>query len=281
MFVGNSLGIVYALAASLIWGGADFNGGLASRRSNVFQVLVLSTFSGIILLILGVIWRAETPPSWTTIAWAASAGFFGSLGLACLYQAISLGNIATVAPTAAVIGAAIPVLFGILSAGIPHPWQLSGFALAFAGIWLVTKPAISAVKGSSRGILLAWAAGINFGLFFILIAQVDTSKLFFSLIVTRTVSLTIAVIMLKARHLPMPALKSNPIALVAGVLDALGNILFMLAKQNARLDVATVLSSLYPVVTVILAYLVLKEAISRPQWVGAGLCFIAIAMISV
>jgi drug/metabolite transporter (DMT)-like permease len=92
--------------------------------------------------------------------------------------------------------------------------------------------------------------------------------------------LVTAVTTLAVRRVPFPGLASNPVGLLAGVLDAGGNVLYMMAGQHVRLDIAAVLSSLYPVATVALARLVSREAITPTQWVGAGACLVAVLLIT-
>lgn len=280
MFSADWLGILFALTAALAWGDGDFNGGLAARRSDQFHVLTLSTFSGTVMLVaFAVLWREPLPSPGSTL-WAALAGASGAVGVGTLYYALSLGSAATVAPTAGVVGAVLPVAFGIFTAGLPGANRLLGFALAFIGIWLVSRSS-AADQGRRRGFGLAVLAGVSFGCFFILIAQVEPGAVFTPLIVARCVSLGVAVLLVRARGLPLPSLASNPTALVAGLLDAGGNVFYLLARQSTRLDMAVVLSSLYPAITVLLARVVLKERVSRVQWLGVAVCLAAIGFIVV
>jgi drug/metabolite transporter (DMT)-like permease len=274
-------GILFALASALTWGSADFNGGLAARKSNVFQVLFLSSFSGILLLIVCLIGRVEGQPSFASLLWAAASGISGAIGLALFYYGLSLGNTVAVAPTAAVIGAALPVAFGSLSEGTPRFLQLGGFVLAFLGIWFITQSSSTASGTAQSGFWIAVLAGIFFGGFFIFIGQVETGKVFIPLLISRTCELLVALLLLFARKIPFPSPWSNKLALLTGLLDAGGSILFVLAKQFSRLDQTVVLSSLYPVVTVFLAYLLLKEKVSLSQWVGVVLCFSSVVLITI
>lgn len=276
----NFLGIFLALTSAFVWGSGDFSGGLATRRSHQFHVLALSTLSGIVvLLVFAGLWR-EALPSPRSDIYAMLAGVSGALGIAALYRALSLGNTAIVAPTAAVIGAALPVGFGILTAGMPSAPRLVGFVLAFLGIWLVSQSSTPSKVMLQRDFALACMAGVSFGGFFILIAQVEAGKVFMPLVVSRCMEFATALILLRLYRMPMPALNSNPTALLAGVLDVGGNIFYLLAKQYTRLEVAAVLASLYPVITVLLANLVLKEKVSLSQWLGVGVCLAAIALIT-
>jgi drug/metabolite transporter (DMT)-like permease len=277
----NLLGIFLALTSAVIWGSGDFSGGLATRRNHQFHVLVLSTLSGIVvLLVFAGLWR-EALPSLRSNIWAMLAGVSGALGIAALYRALSLGNTAIVAPTAAVIGAALPVGFGILTAGMPSTLRLAGFVLAFLGIWLVSQTSTPRQVELRQGFLLACLAGVSFGGFFIFIAQVEAGKLFTPLVVSRFMEFATALVLLRLYRMPLPALNSNPIALLAGVLDVGGNIFYLWAKQFTRLEVAAVLASLYPMITVLLASLVLKEKVARNQWLGVGVCLAAIVLITV
>jgi drug/metabolite transporter (DMT)-like permease len=277
----NLLGIFLALTSAFVWGSGDFSGGLAARRSHQFQVLALSTLSGIfVLLIFAGLWH-EALPSLRSDIYAMLAGVSGALGIAALYRALSLGNTAIVAPTAAVIGAALPVGFGILTAGMPAALQLVGFILAFIGIWLVSRSSTPGKVVLQHGFALACLAGVSFGGFFILIAQVEAGKVFNPLVVARGMEFVTALVLLRLYRMPLTAINSNPTALLAGVLDVGGNIFYLLANQYTRLEVAAVLASMYPLVTVILASLVLKERVSPNQWLGVVACLAAIALITV
>jgi len=275
------IGIGLALISALVWGSGDFTGGLAARRSSQYQVVALSAFSGLaILLLAAVVWR-ESFPSLPGILFSALGGAGGALGIAALYRALSLGHNASVAPTAAVIGAALPVVSNALIEGPPGTLKLIGFGVALLGICLVSLPSGPAGKISRQGFLLACLAGVGFGCFFIFLGQVEQGKIFTPLIVARTFTLLVGILLVKWNRLPLPFLRSNGLALLAGILDAGGNLFYILAKQYTRLDIAAVISSLYPASTVLLAGIILKERISPVQRLGVLVCLLAIAMITV
>ncbi len=264
-----------------MFGGGDFSGGVATRRQHQFQVLALSAIVSIALLgALALLWR-EAMPSARSVLWAAAAGAAGSLGLAALYRGLSLGNAAIVSPTAGVIGAALPVVFAALTEGLLPPVRMIGFVIAITGIWLVTRVSSEQGPSSHQSLLLATLSGIAFGAFFILIAQVEAGSVFLPLMFAKAAAIGIALALLRLKGLPLPTPCSNPTALVAGLLDASANALYLLASQLTRLDVAVVLTSLYPAGTVLLARVLQKEPISRLQWVGVSLCLAAIALIVV
>jgi len=274
-------GIFFALASALTWGCADFAGGLAARKNNVFRVLALSSFSGICLLILCLVGHLKIHLSFYEVIWAAASGVSGAIGLALFYYGLSLGNTVVVAPTAAVIGAAFPVAFGSLSEGLPKFFQLLGFVLAFLGIWFVSQSSFSAIGNVKTEFWIAVLAGLFFGGFFICISQVGSSQVITPLLISRTSELLVALSFLLIRRIPLPAIGLSKLAWLTGLLDAGGSILFLFARQQTRLDVSVVLSSLYPVVTVFLAYLLLKEKISSSQWVGVALCFSSVVLITI
>ncbi len=271
-------GILLALLSALVWGSGDFVGGAATRRSHPLQVLGLSATSGIVMLaVLALI--TETAPSAASLAWAAAAGLTGAIGIAALYQGLAVGGAAMVAPVAAVVTAIIPAIFTAFAVALPSALQVSGFLAALAGIWLVTR-APGTEQTSRAGLNLALLAGVGFGAFLILIAHVESGLVFAPLVVARTVTLATAVVLMRLRKVTFPSPVSNHLALVAGVLDAGGNVLFVLARQHTRLDVAAVLSSLYPVATVVLARIVWREPVTRLQWAGIGVCLLSVALMA-
>jgi drug/metabolite transporter (DMT)-like permease len=275
------LGALSALLSAIIWGSGDFSGGQAVRRSSIFQVLALSSLSGLVILAAGAVLLHDPFPSPQGLVFALLSAAAGSVGLTTLYSALSQGHTAIVAPTSAVIAATLPVLVGILSHGLPPPLRLAGFGLALAGIWLVSQSAAPGGAVSKRAFLLGCLAGAGFGGFFIFIAQADANPLFTPLVVARSVYFCIGLVLLKINRQPLPKLRANPIALLAGVLDATGNVFYLLARLYTSLEIAVVLSSLYPAATVLLARLVVKEKISRLQWLGLGVCLAATILITV
>lgn len=277
----NLLGIMMAFLSALVWGSADFTGGMATRRRDQYQVLVLSALCGLGLLIIAALIFRESFPTWNGVFWAALAGLSGTVGIAALYKGLAIGESAVVAPTSAVIGAGLPVAFGFLIDGLPDPLRLIGFLLAFVGIWIVSQTSTEKTGEHRKGFLLAVVGGLGFAGFMIFMSRVDSAKVFTPLIVSRVMVLAGAWFMLKITNKSFPVVRGNWISMLAGALDAGGNIFFMLAKHFTRLDTAVVLSSLYPAATVILTGLILKERISLKQWGGVIVCLAAIILITI
>jgi drug/metabolite transporter (DMT)-like permease len=164
--------------------------------------------------------------------------------------------------------------------GLPSLIQVAGFALALVAIGLISRP--GGASGPPKGIGLAVLAGCGFGCFFILISRVSPGATFWPLAVARLSSVVLAVIVMRARgRLGLPGRNVAPLVLLAGTLDALGNAFFVLAAHSGRLDVAAILSSLYPAATVVLAMIVLRERATRIQAVGIALVILAVPLIAV
>lgn len=275
------LGILSGLIAAFVWGGADFSGGLAARKQNQFQVLVSFGLSGMVVLITATLIRREGMLTIPSIFWAACAGLSGVFGVAALYRGLSMGNAVGIAPSAAVISTGLPVIYSLLIEGSPKLTQFIGFGLALVGIWITSGSNSFQFGGKDKqSWILALVAGIGFSGFFILIDQVESGKIFSPLVVSRFISLIVAISMVNLQHIKMPALFSNPVALLAGVMDAGGNVFYMIAIQFTRVDIAVVLTSLCPAVTVILSAIILKEKITRLQWSGVVACLIAAILIA-
>jgi len=271
--------VIFGLAASLCWGSGDFNGGLASRRSNASSVVIAAYAVGFVLLVaLALLWK-EPLPSSNDLVWGGIAGLAGAIGLIAFYSALSIGRMGIAAPVSAVLTAALPVLFSVFTEGLPSLLQLSGFVLALLAIVLISRP--ERAKGRPRGIGLALLAGCGFGCFFILISRVSPAATFWPLAMARFTSVLFLLIMVAIRRQPMlPKMTVAPLVLLAGTLDAIGNAFFVLAAHTGRLDIAAILSSLYPAATVLLAALFLRERLTRIQTAGILLALVAIPLIS-
>src|SRR5262249_21150032 len=162
--------IAFGLTSALTWGIADFSGGLATRRTPVLTVVLLSQSTGLVLLIVLATLRGEAAPTLSDVLWGASAGIVGQLGVLAVYRAMAIGQMGVAAPIAAVLSAAMPVVVGSLTQGLPDGLHLLGFMLALIGVWFISRP--HPEIGRPAGLELAIVAGLGFGGFLIFIAQV-------------------------------------------------------------------------------------------------------------
>jgi drug/metabolite transporter (DMT)-like permease len=179
---------------------------------------------------------------------------------------------AVVAPVSAVLSAALPVAWSAVTAGMPSAPKLAGFALGIAGIWLVARAGAS--EGGRAGLALALVAGCGFGGFLILMHRGAEGGTFWPLAAARATSLVLALVAALVRRRPFaPAWPAAPLVALSGALDAGGNAFFVLASQAGRLDVAAVLSSMYPASTVLLAAAVLRERVTRRRESASPRCW--------
>jgi drug/metabolite transporter (DMT)-like permease len=270
--------IFFGLAASASWGAGDFSGGLATKRASVISVIAFAHAVGLVILLLLALAARETFPPLIDLIWGGAAGLAGAFGLMAFYQALAGGRMGVAAPITAVVAALLPVLVGIVNDGLPDQIHLLGFALAILSVFLVSYSV--GTTWTSNGLGLAVIGGIGFGLFLVLINQVKADVVFWPLVAARAASTTVMLLLVFKRRLPLPTERKLWLPmLVAGTLDAMGNAFFVLAAQAGRLDVAAILSSLYPAMTILLARLILKESLGRVQIVGIVLALVAISLI--
>jgi drug/metabolite transporter (DMT)-like permease len=257
----------FSLAAVCAWGTSDFLGGYASRRTNAFLLTTVVNVGGL-LLVATLAAASHVPlPSGRSIAWVVTGGILGGTGLAIFYRALAMGKMGLTAPVAAVLGAAIPTIVGIVTEGLPGAVRIIGFLLAGTALWLISR-----TEDGSRpeGIGLAVIAGIGFAAFYLCIRQAGPGSALWIASFTRIGGLlitgTIVLLQRSPRQLTTAAVGWG---VLTGCLDSLGTTMFVRASQTGRLDAAVVISSLYPAVTVLLARLILKEHFTH--WKAAGM----------
>jgi drug/metabolite transporter (DMT)-like permease len=270
---------LYGLVAIFCWGTSDFLGGFASRRSDPFFITTLAHGSGLILMLALAVGTHATLPARGNAIWAMAAGASGGLGLALFYKALSTGHMGLNAPVAAVLGAAIPTTFAILTEGVPGALTMVGFVLAAVGIWLISRQ--EGDSGSKDGLGLSLLAGLGFAGFFICINRTGSAAALWSAAESRIASFAlVGLIALLAGRKKTLEQVSTQWALLAGCLDATGTFFFIRADQTGRLDTAVVLTSLYPAITVLLARVLLKEHFSRWKAVGIFAALLAVPLIA-
>jgi drug/metabolite transporter (DMT)-like permease len=282
------LAIIFGLAAAIGWGAGDFSGGLASRRGDLYLVILISQLVSLLLLALLAVLSGETVPDSGDLLIGGLAGVVGAIGLIGLYRALASSAMGLVAPVTAVVAAGLPVIAAALTEGLPLPRHLLGFAAALAGVWFISRGGDSA-KGMvvhPRDLLLPLFAGATFGTFFILIDQVSDRAIYWPLVAARVASITFISATIFANRLRYRGTTKRlgsgqlPLIFLTGLLETSGNVFFALATAAGRLDIAAVLASLYPAGTVLLAWFVLKEKLAPWQWVGVAASLLAIVLIA-
>lgn len=306
----NIWAIAAGLTSAFFWGAGDFAGGLAGRRAAAVRVVLASQLLGLLPLIgLGLILRQPWPLS--SALWiGVVAGLAGSVGLLLLYLSLARGVMGVAAPLTAVAAGGLPLLVGLFTEGLPGGPQLAGFALALAAIWVIAQPA-GVGRLRPGDIWLPLLAGVGFGIFLAMMGRLpDEIGFVWPLVAGRAGSIGLmAVVLLVTQR----AVAERPIeggrptrddgqprsvvggrwsvvepwrgfpwglAALAGLGDTAGNAFFILSSQLGRLDVAAVLSALYPAATVALARLLLGERLTRQQSVGVGMALLAVLLIA-
>jgi drug/metabolite transporter (DMT)-like permease len=279
------LSIFYGILSALIWGAGDFAGGLATRKLGAYRAVFYADLIGLLALIIVVILSPEEIPPLSSLLIAGVAGMLGSVGLLILYYSMAKGQMSIAAPVSALFAAALPVLVSAFTQGLPSVIQLIGFGLALSAVWLISQGDASHHFHVDRlsDLRLPLLAGLGFGSYFILMhyATEGVSSNFWPMIASRTAGTIMLFVFVLAQRQGFGVPRDAwGVVFANGMLDVGGNFFYLLALRAGRLDIAAVLSSLYPGATVMLAWVFLKERISRSQWTGIFLALIAIALFS-
>jgi len=267
----------YALGTVCCWGVSDFIGGYTARRFQPFLLAGLGHLAGTIYVATLAFASRQPVPALSHLAWASAGGAAGGLSLGIFYRALS-GNMGLTAPVSAVLSAAIPGAFAILTRGMPAPITIGGFALALLGIWLISRP-----EGGARpeGLGLALIAGVGFALFYIFMDRAGSGAALWLSTASRGSAFVVTAVVTVAGKKFSPTYPAGfALGSLAGCIDVTGTVLFIRAAQTGRLDTAVILSSLYPTITVLLARLLLKEHFTRWKALGVLAALAAVPMIA-
>jgi len=273
------LPVALSLVAVVCWGSSDFVGGVASQRVNAFLFAAIAHASGAFVMGWVAVSSRGPFPSHHAVGWAVAAGAVGGIALAVFYRVLSLGQMGLTTPVAAVLGAGIPTVFEILTEGSPGMAPLAGFFCAGCGVWLISRQEDGAVRPEGLG--LAALAGLGFAGFYLCVHQAGNESASWLATISKITSLIVtAGMVLATGALRSVDKRSLLLALLAGTLDVTGTAVFIRASQLGRLDVAVVLSSLYPAITVLLARVILKERFTRWKTVGMVAALAAVPLIA-
>jgi drug/metabolite transporter (DMT)-like permease len=281
------ISIFYGILSAFMWGAADFIGGIASKRTAAYRVIFLAEIAGLIpFTALALLTREPIPPV-TDLLWGALASLTGLGGLTLLYRALADGRMTLAAPISALLAAVVPVLVALFTIGLPSTTTLIGFGTAFGAVWMISQPdprelrfGVSDTSTSlSASLRLPLLAGIFFGFYFVLLDKATENAFYWVLASARLAGIVaLGAYALVTRQPVLPPREVWFHSIVNGMIDIAGNAFFVLSAKTGRLDVAAVLSSLYPSSTVFLARVILKERTSRVQFIGIVLAFIAIIL---
>jgi uncharacterized membrane protein len=276
--------IIFGLGAALFWGAGDFAGGLTSRRVGAVRATLYVEAVGLFPLFFIVIYTGQAGTmTITDWIWCGAAGLIGSMGLLALNRALAEGHMSIVASVAALTSASLPVLVGGLRDGWPSVITLAGFGLALLATWLISQTGFEKKTIQIRfgDLVLPFLAGLGFGSYYILINQGSRTSIFAPLLAVRvTGTIALLIFAFLKKQLDFPSRVVWPLVIINTVFDIGGSLFYVLAGQAGRMDIAALLGSLYSVATVLLAWLVLREKISRTQWMGILLSGVAIVLLT-
>jgi drug/metabolite transporter (DMT)-like permease len=271
-----------ATTAAAVYGCADFLGGLASREESPFAVSAISQLLGLVVLVVIIPFLGQSTPETSDIFWGGAAGLLGGWGVVALYAALGTGRMSVVAPTTAALAAAGPAVFDVLTGGSLGVLTVVGIGLAIAAIIIVSMTSENDGSGSAGyAFMLSVLAGIAFAGFFILLSFTSPDAGLWPLLGARMVSVPVLVVLAFFKGGLRVSRSALPKVAGAGILDMAANVFVLLAIQRGPLAVASVLASLYPVVTVLLARMVLHEHLRGLQRVGVIIALAAVVLVSI
>ena len=272
--------LALALGASLAWGVADFVGPLVGRVLGALRVLFWAQVGGVAAIGLAVAVRGERPHQWAVLL-AIPAALAGTLGLWAYYRGVAAGAISVVAPIAGA-SAVIPVVYGIATGDSPSALQIAGIACAIVGVVLASLERQEGARRVAAGVGLALLAAIGFGFYFPPMHAAGKADFWWASLVFRTTALLVIAAAVGVQR-PNLRLRRRDLAIVLGVGigDTLGNALFAASSGHGLISLTSVLASLYPIVTVLLAAAVLNERTAPTQKTGIALTLAGVILISV
>jgi drug/metabolite transporter (DMT)-like permease len=269
-----------ALGASLVWGVADFVGPLWARTWGTLRVMFWAQIGGLAAIAVAVAARGQTPDRWAVLL-AAPAALSGILGLYAYYHGMTVGAVSVIAPIAGA-SAVVPVLFGIAAGDSPNAAQIAGIPCAIVGVAAASLERSGGSMRLAAGVGLAALAAVGFGFYFPPMHAAGRADFWWASLVFRATALVVVGLTVAVRR-PVLRLPRRELAIAAavGIGDTLGNVLFAAAAGHGLVSLTSVLASLYPVVTVLLAAQVLRERVSGVQRVGILLTLAGVVLIVV
>jgi len=276
------MNLVFALASALAYGVADFSGGLAARRAALFPVLVLSQAAGGLAVAAWAFGSGTPLPPLADLAWGLAGGVAGAFGLLLLYRGLARTTVAVVAPSSALFAALAPALAGFAFGETLSASALAGAALCVPAILLMAGERLGAASAEKTRSALAHGvgAGILIGFQLLAVSMAGEDSGVWPLVAARASAVAVLLVPVAATRSGLGApLRALPLVLGAGLADSGGTVLFLLATRSGPLALASVVSSLFPAPTVLLAALVLKERIPATRWAGLVLALAGVALI--
>lgn len=277
------MAVLLALCSATTYGVGDFLGGMAAKRASAAAVLLWSHVLGVMLLV-ALTFVISGDLTARSFGLGAVGGLAGAAGVGLLYQALSIGPMSAVAPVTALLAAAVPVAAGFAKGERPGALVLVGMAAAVIAVVLVSAEGDGSYRPSDpRGMVLALGAGLGFGLFFVALSYTRDDSGMWPLVGARLASVVVVGLLVLVGRVDgaVPSGPGRRLTAGAGALDVTANVLYLLAIREGLLSVVSVLASLYPVSTVVLAHLVLRERYTRLQQIGILIAVAAVIFLTI
>ena len=289
---------IFAVAAALLYGSADFLGGVATRQARALAILPASAFAGLVIVLIAAV-VSGGPVRLAGLAWGLAAGAVGAIGLMVFYAGLAEGPMAVVAPTSALTSTVLPVALSIAEGERASIFVYAGAVICLAAIVLVSAAGTPSVPGQRadnlagrlagrgfhlRAIGYGLASGATFGLFFVFLRNAGQSGALWPVVTSRLTGFLIIVVAAAATRTRPVIWTGGPRLLLAafgsGLLDATANVCYVLATRAGLFGVAVVLTSLYPGVTVLLARFALGERLRPAQLAGLLLAALGVVLVT-
>lgn len=278
------MAVLLGLAVAAGFGGGDFLGGRASRSASTIAVLLVSQASALVgAVVVALVVGSHLGQH--DLAYGAIAGGLNVIGLGFLYQGLSTGLMGTVAPVTAIVGAVVPVTWGLVTGEQPSPLVLIGVGCAIvAGALIAREEDGRRLELGGRPLLLAVSAGAGFGMSFVFFAKTSPASGMWPVLSARAAAVVLVSVAVAWRSwrqsLSYPTGTERSVALGAGALDVGATALLLVAVRHGLVVVVAPIASLAPAATVVLAWLVLHERVSRLQLVGLAVALVGLALIA-
>ena len=276
------IAVLLSLAASSCWGVADFLGGLQSKRVPVAVVLCVVEGAGLAVVLAIILATDEPFPGSRAAILSVVAGIGGVIALGCFYKALAIGTMSIVAPISAT-GVTLPVVVGIATGDRLSTIVAVGLAVTFAGVLLASREQHDDAGRAAAGklsIALALVAAVGFGSYFVMSDAAADDSVLWLLVLSRSIPVPALALFAWTRGMRAPTGRAAGTLVVAGTLDCGATALYAVANTKGALSIVSVVGSLYPVMTLILARAVLGERIRRVQQVGVVAALAGVAMIA-
>lgn len=281
------MGSLLALLSSALWGTADFFGGKLSKKYAPILVLGMTQAIGLLfgitlVLLSGELFGSNPPNAFGDGGYffaGAIAGVTGYIGLICLYAGLSTGRMGVVSPISA-LSAVIPLTVALVTGEVLTTAQGIGVVTAMVGAFCASGPELS--QGlSPKPIFLALGAAAGFGTAMTFMAIGSESSALMTMVMMRATTFIVTIfLVIRFRTVGNFEKSEIPVLLFIGVSDFLANLLLGVATNFGLVSLVMVLGSIYPIVTALLAFVILKERLHRVQYVGIVFAVAGVALIS-